>query len=587
MATAPAKPTTSKPGRAGRRMLVAAAVVLVTLALTLVPMHQLHLPHHPGPVHQASEPAGPRPVVLDGQDLTLGEVVSIARGGASVSVPPVAMQRVQQSFDVLLEAAREDKPIYGLTRGVGENKDKTVFPGGQITPAGRHLSEQFNANLLRVQATATGRPAAAEVVRAAMAIRLNAMLIGHTGVESTVVQGLADFLNHGITPVVPTEGTVGEADIDILSHIGLALIGEGDVYYGGKTVLAATALKSAGLTPLVPFGKDALSIFSSNAYSAAIAILAAADAQHMLARAQQVFALSLEGLDGNIAPFLTAVQGVRAFPGQATVAAAVCGDLAGSYLFSLDPTRALQDPLSFRTFSQVVGSAEDILGRLDSQLVTQINTADDNPTVVIGAVPPPGATPQELAYYVHGSGVEGAVVPTANFEPLSWVLQLESLSIALAHVSDTSAQRIMRLGTAEFTHLSRFLTADANQIGFAAIQKIPADLAAQNRRLADAVSLDVIPVAGDIEDTATNAAAVATNVSKLVENGFSILGIELMHAAQAVDLRQKTNPALALGRATRPFLHAYRQVVPFLDKDRNLSPDVAQSAAFLGGSSAL
>ncbi len=525
-------------------------------------------------------------VVLDGQHLTLHQVVSIARGGAGVSVPPEAMQRVQRSFDVLLEAAREDKPIYGLTRGVGENKDKTVFPGGQITPAGRHLSEQFNANLLRVQATATGPPAAPEVVRAAMVIRLNAILIGHTGAEPTVVQGLTEFLNHGITPVVPSEGTVGEGDIDILAHIGLALIGEGDVYYGGNTVPAATALKTAGLKPLVPFGKDALSIFSSNAYSAALAIFAAADARHLLTRARQVFALSLEGLDGNIAPFLAEAQAVRAFPGQAAVAAAVCDHLAGSYLFSLNPGRALQDPLSFRTFSQVVSSAEDILARLDSQLVTQINTADDNPTVLDGADPSTKAMPQELAYYIHGNGVDGAVIPTANFEPLSWVLQLESLAVALAHVSDTSAQRIMRLGTPEFTRLSRFLTADATGIGFAAIQKIPADFAARNHRLADPVSLDVIPVAGDIEDTATNAAAAATNVSKIVENTFSILAVELMHAAQAVDLRQRADPALALGQATRPFLQAYRQVVPFLDKDRQLSPDIAQSTAFLGGSPA-
>jgi len=538
------------------------------------------------PAKPTAENHGSASIVLDGGHLTLPQVISIARGGAGVSVPPEAMQRVQHSFDVLLEAAREDKPIYGLTRGVGENKDKTVFPGGQITPAARHLSEQFNANLLRVQATATGPPAAPEVVRAAMAIRVNAILIGHSGAEPAVVQGLAEFLNRKITPVVPSGGTVGEADIDILAHIGLALIGEGDVYYGGETVPAATALTAAGLTPLVPFGKDALSIFSSNAYSAALAILAAADARHLLTRARQVFTLSIEGLNGNIAPFLAEAQGVREFPGQATVAAAVCDNLAGSYLFSLDPNRALQDPLSFRTFSHVVGSAEDILARLDRQLTTQINTADDNPTVLDGPAPPPQAMAQQLAYYVHGNGVEGAVVPTANFEPLSWVLQLESLAVALAHVSITATERIMRLGTPEFTRLSRFLTADDAGIGFAAIQKIPADFAARNQRLADPVSLDLIPVAGDIEDTATNAAAAATNVSKIVENTFSILAVELMHAAQAVDLRQRTNPALALGRGTRPFLAAYRQVVPFIDKDRQLSPDIAQSTVFLGGSSA-
>ena len=341
------------------RILATATVVFVVLALG---------PGASAPAKSGAPARVFRPVVVvDGQDLTLREVVSVARDGAAVMIPQAAMQRVQQSFDVLLEAAREDKPIYGLTRGVGENKDKTVFPGGQITPEGRKLSEQFNANLLRVQAAATGPPATVEVVRAAMVIRLNTMLIGHTGVEASVVQGIEDFINHGITPVVPTLGTVGEADIDILSHIGLALMGEGDVYYAGKSFPAATALQSAGLTPLVPFGKDALSIFSSNAYSAAIAVLAAVDAEHMLVRTRLVFALSLEGLNGNVAPFLAAAQDVRAFPGQATVAAALRDDLSGSYLFSLDPARALQDPLSYRTFSQVVGSADDILARLESQ----------------------------------------------------------------------------------------------------------------------------------------------------------------------------------------------------------------------------
>lgn len=249
----------------------------------------------------------------------------------------------------------------------------------------------------------------------------------------------------------------------------------------------------------------------------------------------------------------------------------------------MDPLRALQDPLSYRTFSQVSGTAEDDLARLTGLLQTQLNSADDNPTVLVGAVPPPDAAPQERAYYVDGNGARGAVIPTANFEPLPWVLQLESLSAALTHVSSAATERILRLGTPEFTHLSRFLTADPSMIGYAAIQKIPADLAARNRRLAEGASLDVIPVAGDIEDTSTNAAAAATDLGEIAENTFAILAVELMHAAQAVDLRLRTNSALALGRGTRPFLEAYRRVVPFLDADRNLSPDVTRSVAFLHG----
>lgn len=523
-------------------------------------------------------------VALDGHALTADGVVAVARRGASVSVRKSVMARVQRSYDLLFEAAREDKAIYGLTRGVGENKDKTIFKGGKIDSEARRLSEQFNANLLRVQATAFGAPAAKDVVRAAMAIRLNAMLIGHTGVRPQVVRGLRNFLNHGVTPVVPRRGTVGEADIDILAHVGLALMGEGKVTYRGRTRSAAAALREAGVQPIVPFGKDALSIFSSNAYSAAIAVLAVDDAGHLLDRARRVFGLSLEGLNGNVAPFLASVQDARAFPGQARAAAAIRRDLSGSYLWSLSPTRALQDPLSYRTFSHVLGSAAAVLARVEGQLRLQMNSSDDNPTVLLDVTPPAGATEQERSYYVDGNGVRGAVMPTSNFEPLSWVVQIESLLDALGHLSGTAVQRTLRLATPEFTHLSRFLTADPDSIGFAAIQKIPADLDAENRRLASPVSLDAIPVAGDIEDTATNAAAAATNVAKMVDNLYGILGVELMHAAQAVNLRQREQPELALGRHTRPFLAAYRQVVAFLARDRFLSPDVARSAAFLRGS---
>ena len=187
----------------------------------------------------------------------------------------------------------------------------------------------------------------------------------------------------------------------------------------------------------------------------------------------------MEGLNGNIAPFLAAVQNARAFAGQARAAAAIRRDLSGSYLWSLSSTRALQDPLSYRTFSHVLGSAIAVLDRVTGQLRIQMNSSDDNPIVLLDVTPPAGATAQERSYYVEGHGIRGAVIPTSNFEPLSWVMQVESLLDALAHLSGTSVQRMLRLATPEFTHLSRFLTADADSIGFAAIQKIPADLDAR------------------------------------------------------------------------------------------------------------
>ena len=520
-------------------------------------------------------------VTVDGHSLTIPQVVSVARKNAEVTIPEASMNLVNRSYELLFEAAIEDKAIYGLTRGVGENKDKTIFKGGKIDDEARRLSEEFNANLLRVQSAAVSTPAPREVVRAAMVIRVNTMLIGHTGVQKEVVAALQGFLNKDITPVVPSRGTVGEADIDIMAHVGLALMGEGKVIHDGETMPASEALEDAGIDPIVPFGKDALSIFSSNAYSAAIAVLAVHDAEHLLGAVQRIFPLSLEGLNGNVAPFLGPVQEVRNFPGQVLAAQEVMKNLEGSYLLALSGERHLQDPLSFRTYSHVMGSAQDSLTNLKRNLHVQINAADDNPTVVLDAVPPAGASEQERAYYVEGNGVKGAVFPTSNFEPLPWVLELQSLGVALSHVGSTSVQRTFRLGTTEFTGLSRFLSPNSDSIAYAAIQKIPADLDAENRDLAEPVSTTAIPLAGDIEDTATNAAAAATNLDKIVDNSYYILAVELMHASQAVDLRTRKDPQLALGNGTRPFLDSYRKQVPFLDKDRILSDDIKKSYEFL------
>ena len=511
-------------------------------------------------------------------------LLAVARRDCGVTIAPAAAQRAARAYDLLLAYARLDKPVYGLNRGVGLNKDQTIFQGGEISPEVRRLSEQFNRNLLHSHSAAYGAEAPRDVTRAAMLIRLNTALFGGAGMQPAVLEQYAAFLNRDVTPVMLGEGSVGQADITILPQIGLVMMGEGEAWHRGQRMSAAQALREAGLTAVRPFGKDALSIVSSNAYGAALALLAAHDARALLARADAVAALSLEGLDGNLAPLLAPAQSQRPYAGQRQTAERMLGLLRGSALWRRDAQRPLQDPLSFRTVSQVHGAARDLLGLLDRQLRLQINSSDDNPTVVLDAEPAAGAADYEKQYYVTEGPVRGAVMPSAGFDPSAWVLPLQGTAVALSQVAQLSAQRTLRLTDPAFTRLPRFLSPGNGAIGYGPIQKTVSSLAADVRALAAPVVTDVQPQAGNIEDVGTNASLTGLRVGGQLQALTRLLAVELMHGAQAVDLRYPRGPAAALGQGTASLWRDFREQVPVMTEDRRNDADIITATAFLRGS---
>jgi histidine ammonia-lyase len=521
------------------------------------------------------------PVTLDGRSLTPAQVEAVARQGCPVRLDGASLRRAERSYELLLAYARLDRPVYGLNRGVGLNKDQTIFQGSEISAEERAQSEQFNLNLLRSHSAAYGDMVAPDVVRAAMLIRLNTAVFGGTGLRIQVLRQYEAFLNCGITPVLFGEGSVGEADITILPQIGLAMMGEGDVYYAGRRMPAADALLAAGLTPVRPFGKDALSIVSSNAYGAALAVLAAQDMAALLDHADAVAALSLEGLDGNLAPLLPITQAQRPFDGQRQSARHMAELLQGSALWTPSSQRAMQDPLSFRTASQVHGAARDMLAVLRQRLELQINSSDDNPTVVVDAVPPPDAQPYELQYYVIEGPVRGAVLPSASFDPSAWALPLQGVAVALSQVAQSSAQRTLRLTDPGFTRLPRFLSPGAGAIGYGPIQKTVSSLVTDIGALSVPVTTDVQAQAGNIEDVGTNAPTTGRRVAAQISRLTMLLAVELMHAAQAVDLRQEQQPSRTMGIGTQALWRDFRQVVPHLGQDRRNDLDIVDATAFL------
>lgn len=456
-----------------------AGPLLLALAATLPATPAAAAP----PEAQARAADSQRSLALDGGSLTPSDVIAVARGGRAVAPTDAAWQRVARSHDLLLAYGRLGQPVYGLNRGVGQNKDQTIFSGDTLSDEARAASAAFNHRMLLSHTVAYGEPAKPETVRAAMLIRLNTALFGGTGMSPPLVRQYVDFLNKGLTPVVLGQGSVGQADITILPQIGLAMMGEGMIELDGKAMPAADAMRQAGLAPVKPYAKDSLSLLSSNAYGAALAILAADDARRMLDRADEVAALSLEGLNGNIAPLLAITQAQRPYPAQQQVAQRILSLLDGSALWLADEQRSLQDPLSFRTVSQVHGAAREALRQLDVQLRVQINSSDDNPTVILDVAPPPGVTSQEARYYVTQGPQRGAVVPSAGFDPTAWVVPLQSVGVALSQVAQSSAQRVLRMGDPTFTKLPRFLSPNDATLAYTTIQKPVSLLATEIRAL--------------------------------------------------------------------------------------------------------
>ncbi|MPM28962.1 Histidine ammonia-lyase [bioreactor metagenome] len=389
-----------------------------------------------------------------------------------------------------------------------------------------------------------------EEVRAMMLVRLNTALCGSTGISVEILKMLRDFLNKGIHPVVPRRGSIGEGDITILSHIGLAIIGEGEVNYKGKRINSKEALSKEGMKPAILGPKDGLSIVSSNAQTAAGSVFLVKEVEEIIKISNVVYCLGMEGLNGVIQPLDERVNDMRGLKGQIKCADECRKYLEESYLYEPNKDRALQDALSFRCSFAINGSVLDALEYVKKYLLIQINTTDDNPCIM--------------------TDINNLSV-SANFEITSLVAGIEMLGIVLCHLSKSSCNRMLKLADPSFTKLTRFLTPDEQKtIAYGTIQKTFTAIDAENRMLANPSSIDFYSISGNIEDHATNGPLVVDKVRKIVDNLKYIIGMEAIHAAQAVDLRNNVK----MGKGTKAAYDAIRGVIPYLDKDRNLSVDI-------------
>lgn len=421
------------------------------------------------------------------------------------------------------------------------NKDQKLFTAdGKLSPEVLEASKAFNLNALRSHSAGVGEMMPVNLARLSMVVRLNTLLTGKSGAQTRVAELYRDMLNKGVTPLIPSEGSVGEADILLASHVGAVRIGEWKADVKGRIMEGAAALKAVGIAPLVPEGKDVLAILSNNSVAMAYAIDAARNAAKIVQLTPTVYGLSLEGLNGNVAPILPQTIGARPFEGLADTAADMRDVLKGSYLWNVDAARPLQDPLSFRVTVYGLSEARRAVKDLEAQILVQINSTDDNPATLLDASEDLKAESTQVAnYFVEGNGVKGAIIPSGNFNPLPVALALQRTSVAMAHLSHYAVQRTVHLSYDHFTGLTRFLSDPENKgHAFGAIQKSFMGLHVDNMALAQPVSLYGMPVAGEIEDTFTNLLQAAKRLAQIDENLFQIYSVETLHAAQAIDLRK-------------------------------------------------
>jgi histidine ammonia-lyase len=482
-------------------------------------------------------------ITLDGQSLRPAQVVAVARQGERVALAPQANERLRRARDLVDRLVREDRLVYGLTTGVGALKNVRIAPAD---------SRLLQRNLLMSHAVGVGPPLPEEVVRAGMLVRVNQFCQGTAGVSPGIAERLVELLNNDICPWVPEKGSLGASgDLAPSAHIGLVLIGEGDVLWKSERRPAADVLRTAGIQPIALQAKDALSVLNGTHFMAGAASMILHDAQRLLITADVVAALSLEALRGSRTAFDPRIHAVRPHPGQVASAARIFALTEGSGIAeSHELCDRVQDAYSLRCAAQVHGACADAIDYLRRVLDIELNAGTDNPLVFAD---------------------DSAVLSGGNFHGEPLALALDTAGIGLSELGSISERRLFRMLTGFLSDLPPFLTRHSGlDSGYMLLQYTAAALVTDNQLLSVPASVHSLPTSADQEDHNSMGWHSALRARQVVVNVETILALEALGAAQGVDLLAPLRP----GRLTAEAHAAVRGRIPTLDHDRVLEPEI-------------
>ena len=482
-------------------------------------------------------------IELDGETLTLDQLIAIADDNAPVALAASARVRVAAAREVVDRRAAGDAPVYGVNTGFGSFAETRID---------RNDLAALQVNLVRSHAAGVDAPLPVRVVRAALALRANVLAKGFSGIRPETLDVLIAALNRGVHPYVPSRGSVGASgDLAPLAHIALCLIGEGDVWDGQQRAPAATALRAAGITPATLAAKEGLALINGTQVSTAVAALALAGAQRLARAADITAALSIDALQGSVRPFDARIHAARPFSGQAVAAANLAQLLSGSQINAAHATCGrVQDAYSMRCAPQVHGAARETLAWVRHIITTEMNAATDNPMVF--------ADTDEI---VSGGNFHGAPVAIAS----------DALILALAQLATISERRSERLVNPVLSGLPAFLTRHGGlQSGLMIAQVTAAALTSEIKTLAHPASVDTIPTSANKEDHVSMSMHAALKAERALHLAQHVLAVEALCACQALDFHAPltTSPPLMRVHA------AVRASVPTLADDRPPSADL-------------
>ena len=510
----------------------------------------------------------PDRIVLTGADLDISDVEAVARRGALASLDVHARDRMQEARDVIEALVARGDVVYGVTTGFGDLAT-TSIPAADAA--------RLQENLLVSHAAGVGPAFPREVVRAMLLLRANTLALGHSGCRPLLVDRICRFLELGIHPVVPEQGSVGASgDLAPLAHLALPLIGRGQVELRGQVVPAMVALRECNLEPLVLGAKEGLALLNGTQLMSALGALLLADADRLARTASVAAAMSVEALLGTDVAYAAPYQLARPHPGQVAVAGELRHLLRGSGLQTAHHGSAhkVQDPYSLRCVPQVHGAVRDALDHLRRVLDIELNSATDNPLVF----PAGGAVPTEAL--ATGGGL---VISGGNFHGEPIALALDFAKLAVSELGAISERRTALLLDPRLNGgLPAFLSPDPGRnSGLMITQYTAAALASENKVLAHPSSADSIPTSANQEDHVSMGASSARHARTVLGHVEQILAIELLCAAQALDLRLARMATGEDGAVPAPgagVVEAHRRVrerIPFLAEDREPGPDLA------------
>ena len=481
-------------------------------------------------------------IVINGNDLTIEDVVKVARCHAEVEISKDAKDRIIASRKLVDKFVEEERVIYGITTGFGKFSEVHIS---------KDMTKNLQKNLIMSHSCGVGELFDEDIVRAIILLRANSLSKGYSGARLETIETLVAMLNKGVTPCIPEKGSLGASgDLAPLAHMVLPMLGLGKAYYEGELLKGAEAMNRAGLKTIKLAAKEGLALINGTTILTATGALATYDAIELAKIADIAGALSIESARGIIDAFWEELHTIRPHEGNLATAKNMRGLLEDSTYVTHTAQLRVQDAYSFRCIPQIHGASKDSIEYVKEKVEIEINSATDNP-IVTG---------------------EGHVISGGNFHGEPMAQPLDFLAIAVSELGNVSERRIERLINTTLSGMPSFLVKHPGlNSGFMITQYAAAAIVSENKTLAHPASVDSITSCENQEDFVSMGQWAARKAREVVFNVKRVLATELMIAAQAVDFRREMeNGKLHLGKGTQKAYDVIRDFVDFIEQDKDI-----------------